>query len=182
MSRIGKNPVEIHKGVEVKIDSQKVIRIKGPKGELTQEIFPNLELEIKDNKIYIRRASDSKKVKALHGLLRALLANMMKGVTEGFERALEVRGDGYKVQMQGKELVLQVGYSHRVTFTPPPGVEIRTPTPNQIIVSGYNKQQVGNVASQIRAIKPPEPYKGKGICYIGEQIRRKAGKSSVVKK
>lgn len=162
--------------MEVKIDGN-LVTIKGPKGELKKEVHPDLKVEIEENQIVVSRPTDQKEHRALHGLSRSLLNNMAVGVTEGFQRALEINGVGYRAQKQGKKLVLSVGYSHPVEMDPPEGVEIDVPKPNQIIVKGIDKEKVGQFAAQIRAVREPEPYKGKGIKYQEERIRRKEGKA-----
>ncbi len=180
MSRIGRLPVVIPKGVEVKIEGTRVY-VKGPKGEL-QHTFPTpMSIELKEGVIEVSRPSDDRVHRSLHGMTRALIHNMVTGVSAGFEKVLEVNGVGYRAEMEGKNLVLYVGYSHPVVVEPPPGIafEVDTRT-RQIIVLGYDKQKVGQVAADIRKVRPPEPYKGKGIKYLEETIRRKAGKSGKV--
>lgn len=179
MSRIGRQPVKIPPGVEVAIEGS-TVRVKGPKGELVQSFHPDMKIERVDGAIVVRRPSDEKHHKALHGLTRALIANMVVGVTQGYEKALELRGVGYRAAKQGRALVLTVGFSHPVTVEPLPGVEIDVPAPNRIVVRGLDKQAVGEVAARIRKVKPAEPYLGKGIAYEGERIRRKAGKAGKV--
>lgn len=174
MSRIGKKPIEIPEGVEVKIESQKVI-IKGPKGELNIEIRPEIKIEVKEGKIFVSPKIETKKTKAFWGLTRALLFNMIKGVTEGYEKKLEIKGLGYKANLEGEDLILMVGFSHPVKIKMPEGIKFSVEK-NIIAVSGINKEKVGELAAQIRRVKPPEPYKGKGIRYVGEQVRRKVGK------
>ncbi len=175
MSRIGKKPIEIPKSVEVKIENDTVV-IKGPKGELSREVRPEINVEFRDEKIFVSpRKSKGKNVSAFWGLTRALLANMVKGVTDGYEKKLEMQGIGYKARLEGKTLILSVGFSHEVNFETPEGLEISVDK-KIIIVTGIDNQQVGLVAAKIRKIKPPEPYKGKGIRYLGEKVRRKAGK------
>lgn len=180
MSRIGRLPVVVPKGVEVKIQGTQV-HVKGPKGEL-QHTFPSpMKIELKGDVIEVSRPSDDRVHRSLHGMTRALIHNMVTGVSVGFEKILEVNGVGYRAEMEGKDLVLYVGYSHPVRITPPQGitfdVDSRT---RQIKVQGFDKQQVGQVAADIRKVRPPEPYKGKGIKYLEETIRRKAGKSGKV--
>lgn len=179
MSRIGRQPVKIPAGVEVAVEGS-TVRVKGPKGELVQTFHPDMRIEKVDGAIVVRRPSDEKHHKALHGLTRALIANMVVGVTKGYEKALELRGVGYRAAKQGKTLVLTVGFSHPVEVEPLPGVEIDVPAPNRIVVRGIDKQAVGETAARIRKVKPAEPYLGKGIAYEGEQIRRKAGKAGKV--
>ncbi len=181
LSRIGRKPVPIVQGVTAeKTDS--TLRIKGPKGELSIVIHPNVTVEIKDDQISVMRRDDQKENKALHGLTRALISNMTAGVTEGFKKKLEIIGVGYRAEMRGKKLHLQLGYSHPILFAPPPGITIEAPTLTNITISGIDKQLVGQVAAKIRSFRPPEPYKGKGIRYEGEYIRRKAGKAAATVK
>ena len=174
MSRIGKNPIEIPQGVEVKIDGS-TVTVKGPKGTLTETFLDVVTIKQEGNQIVVTRKDDS--VKNIHGLTRTLVANMVKGVTEGFEKALEINGIGYKAQKQGNKLVLTIGFSHPVEVEEPEGITIDVPTPNNIVVKGIDKQLVGQVATNIRNYKRPEPYKGKGIKYADERIRRKEGKA-----
>lgn len=176
MSRIGRMPVEVPAGVDIKIADQ-VITVKGPKGTLTQNIHPNIIIEKEGNTLLVKRPNDEKQNRALHGLTRALVANMVTGVTTGFEKALEIVGVGYRAQKQGKKLVLTLGYSHPVEMEEPAGITFDVPSQNSIIVKGANKQVVGEIAAQIREKRPPEPYKGKGIKYVGEVIVRKEGKT-----
>lgn len=176
MSRIGKKPIEIPAGVTVTLDGNKVT-VKGPKGELTNTFHQDLAISIEDNIINVSRPSDSKEHRSIHGTTRSLIANMVEGVSKGYEKTLELVGVGYRAQKQGKKLVLNVGYSHPVEFDPEDGLEIEVPANTKIIVKGYNKEKVGALASDIRAVRPPEPYKGKGIRYEGEAVRRKEGKT-----
>ena len=176
MSRIGRMPVVMPQGVEVTIDGS-FVKVKGPKGELSRSTHPEIELVKEDSQIIVKRPTDQKKHRALHGLTRALLNNMVVGVTEGFSKKLELNGVGYRAAKQGKKLVLTVGYSHPVEIEPAEGLEIEVPAPNQIIVSGIDKEKVGALAANIREVRPPEPYKGKGIKYADERIRRKEGKT-----
>lgn len=176
MSRIGRLPVRIPAGVTVTINGN-VVSVKGPKGELTNEFHPTMKIEQVDNTIVVKRQSDEKSQKALHGLTRSLIANMVEGVTNGYSRNLEIVGVGYRASKQGSKLVLNVGYSHPVEIEPAPGIEIEVPAPTRITVKGVDKQRVGEVAAKIREVRPPEPYLGKGIRYEGEHIRRKAGKA-----
>ena len=180
MSRIGRLPVEVPGSVEVKIKGTNV-RIKGPKGEL-QHTFPaSMDIEFKDNQIEVKRPSDERTHRALHGMTRALINNMVIGVSTGFEKILEINGVGYRAELNGKDLVLNVGYSHPVIIEPPQGIEFDVDMKvRQIKVMGYDKQVVGHVAANIRKVRPPEPYKGKGIKYLDEKIRRKAGKAGKV--
>lgn len=177
MSRIGKQPIEILKGVEVKIDNG-FIYVKGPKGELSHKFDDNLDLEIKDKFVFVKPKKFLKNTKALWGTTRMLIFNMIKGVSEGFEKKLEIKGIGHKASLSGDKLILTVGYSHPIEINPPSGITFSVEK-NIITVFGIDKQLVGQVASQIREIKPPEPYKGKGIRYLNEQVRRKAGKKAV---
>lgn len=181
MSRIGKMPVEIPDGVEVTIQDH-TIKVKGPKGELTRKIHEAIQVRVEDGQIVVTRSSDEKFHKSLHGLTRTLIANMVEGVTKGYERTLEIRGVGYRASKQGNKLVLNVGYSHPVEVEAPPGIEFEVPQPTQIIVRGIDKELVGEVAANVRAVRRPEPYLGKGIMYAGERIIRKAGKAGKVSK
>ncbi|MEE1126134.1 MAG: 50S ribosomal protein L6 [Acutalibacteraceae bacterium] len=186
LSRIGRKPINIPAGVDVKFDNG-VLTVKGPKGTLTQKIHPNMIVEIAADAVEIKVPDDKspkaiKQNRALHGLTRSLVANMVTGVTEGYQKKLEVKGVGYRVQKKGKELVMNLGYSHQVIFTDTADVTIEAPDPNTIIVSGADKQKVGQMAAEIREKRPPEPYKGKGIKYADEVIRRKEGKAGKGKK
>ena len=176
MSRIGKKPIAIPAGVDVKIDGAKVT-VKGPKGELSNTFNADINVAIEGNEIIVTRPSDVKEHRALHGLTRTLIANMVEGVTNGYTKELEVNGVGYRVQKQGKNLVMNLGYSHQVIMEEIDGITIDVPNPNLIVVSGPDKQKVGQFAAEIREKRPPEPYKGKGIKYAGEYIRRKEGKA-----
>ncbi|MDT3697682.1 MAG: 50S ribosomal protein L6 [Ignavibacterium sp.] len=177
MSRIGKKIIEIPKGVTVTIDGS-IVKIKGPKGELQRAIHPNMKLELKDSNLEVKRPDDQKTNKALHGLTRALVQNMIIGVTSGYKKVLDIVGVGYRVELKGTNLLLNMGYSHPIYFMPPAEIKIETPTQTQIVISGIDKQLVGQVAAKLRSIRKPEPYKGKGIKYSGEQILRKAGKTA----
>jgi large subunit ribosomal protein L6 len=177
MSRVGRKPIPIPKGVRVE-KSNGVIKVSGPKGELTAQVHPRIEVEISSDQILVKRKSDARIDKALHGLWRALINNMIVGVTEGYTKKLEIVGIGYRAELKGKALVLYLGYSHPIIFIPPDGVKIEVPQPTNIVVSGIDKQLVGQVAAKIRSFRPPEPYKGKGIRYEGEVIRMKAGKAA----
>ena len=177
MSRVGKNPIGIPEGVEVKI-SKSAVEVTGPKGNLSENVNPDMKLEIKDGELTVSRPNDSKYYKSLHGLYRSLLNNMVEGVTNGFEKKLEIVGVGYKAEMSNDRLNLQLGYSHAIVFQPPEGVEILVADPTNISVRGIDKHLVGQVAAKIRSFRPPEPYKGKGIKYVDEFIRRKAGKTA----
>lgn len=177
MSRIGKKPVAIPAGVEVKLDGNH-ISVKGPKGELALDFNPEISVEIKEGEIIVSRPSDNKTHRSLHGLTRTLISNMVTGVTEGYSKTLEVNGVGYRAQKQGKNLVMNLGYSHQVIVPEVDGITVDVPSANQIIVSGADKQLVGQFAAEVRAKRPPEPYKGKGIKYADEHIRRKEGKAA----
>lgn len=177
MSRIGKKLIEIPKGVTVVLDGN-VVKVKGPKGELQKTIHPNIKVEMKDSEIELKRSDDLKMNRALHGLSRALINNMILGVSQEFKKTLDIVGVGYKVELKGSNLLLNIGYSHPIYFLPPAGIKLEAPTPTQIVISGIDKQLVGQVAAKIRAIRKPEPYKGKGIKYSNEQILRKAGKTA----
>lgn len=176
MSRIGYKSVELPAGVEVKQDGN-VVTVKGPKGELTREFSDLIKINVEGNVVTFERSSDDNKSKSLHGTTRANFHNMVVGVSEGFKKELELRGVGYRAQMQGKKLVLNVGYSHPVEFEEEDGITYETPSATSIIVSGINKEEVGDCAARIRAARAPEPYKGKGIRYVGEFVRRKEGKT-----
>ena len=178
MSRIGKLPITIPEGVTVEYKDG-LVKVKGPKGELQFKHHPDMIVEIKDKEIIIKRPSDKKFHRALHGTTRQIINNMIIGVKDGFKKELEVNGTGYRARMEGKNLVLQVGFSHDVVMTPPEGITVKVEGQNKIIVEGIDKQKVGQFAANIRAVRPPEPYKGKGIKYVGEHIRRKAGKAGV---
>lgn len=177
MSRIGKQPVALPKGVEVAVDGANV-RVKGPKGELSFDVHPDMAVAVEDGEIKVTRPSDQAKHKALHGLTRSLVSNMVEGVTSGFTRTLEIVGVGYRAEKKGNALGLSLGFSHPVQFDPPAGISIEVPNPTTVVVQGADKQMVGQVAAVIRGFRPPEPYKGKGIRYQGEQVRRKAGKTA----
>ena len=176
MTRIGRQPIAVPAGVDVKIDGS-TVTVKGPKGELTRTVHNNMQVAMEDGAIVVTRPDDSNLNKSLHGLTRTLLHNMVVGVTEGFKKELEVNGVGYRVAKQGKELVMNIGYSHQVFVPEIDGITIDVPAPNKIIVSGPDKQKVGQFAAEIREKRPPEPYKGKGIKYADEHIRRKEGKA-----
>lgn len=177
MSRIGRLPVQIPSGVTVEFKDS-VLFVRGPKGEISQPIHPDMRVIVDSNMIRVERASDDKYHKALYGLTRSLIQNMVTGVTVGFEEKLEIIGVGYRAEVKSRTLVLQLGYSHPIYFIPPEGISIETPTPNNITVKGINKQLVGQVATKIRSFRPPEPYKGKGIRLEGEYVRKKAGKTT----
>ena len=176
MSRIGKKPIQIPEDVEVKIEGQKVI-IKGPKGELSREVRPEIKVEVKEGKIFVSPQLETKKTKAFWGLIRALLANMIKGVKEGYEKKLQIEGIGFRASLEGENLLLNVGFSHPVKINVPPGIKFSIEK-NIITVSGRDKESVGQIAAIIRKVKPPEPYKGKGIRYLGEVLRKKVGKKA----
>ena len=177
MSRIGRKPVPIPNNVEVAVDGT-TVKVKGPKGELTRTFVPSMTIKVEDGSVLIERPSDDKTDRALHGLTRALIANMVLGVTEGFRKTLEIVGVGYRAEKKGKNLVVNVGYSHPVEYPEPAGITFTTPQPTVIVIEGIDKQKVGQVAAELREFRPPEPYKGKGIRYQGEQVRRKAGKTA----
>jgi large subunit ribosomal protein L6 len=175
MSRIGKKPIEVPDGVSVDVGASEV-KVKGPKGELTQTVSPEMKIERENGTVTVERPTDRGEHRSLHGLTRSLIANMIEGVTQGFERRLEIQGVGYRAKLSGKALELALGYSHPVSVTPPDGIEFEVPQPTEIVVRGIDKQKVGEVAANIRKQRPPEPYKGKGIRYQGEYVRRKVGK------
>ena len=177
MSRIGRAPVAIPAGVEVNVADNNVVTVKGPKGTLTQQFNENLTITVEGNVITVARPNDLKENRALHGLTRSLINNMVVGVTEGFKKTLEVNGVGYRVALEGNKLVMNLGYSHQVIMEAPAGITVEVPNPNQIIISGYDKQLVGQFAANVREKRRPEPYKGKGIKYSTEHIRRKEGKA-----
>ncbi len=176
MSRIGRKPIAIPAGVDVKINGSEVT-VKGPKGTLTQSFNERITVKVEGSEILVTRPSDDKEDRALHGLTRTLVSNMVIGVTEGFKKELEVNGVGYRVQKQGKNLVMNLGFSHQVIMPEIDGITIDVPNPNAIVISGADKQMVGQFAAEVREKRPPEPYKGKGIKYAGEHIRRKEGKA-----
>lgn len=176
MSRIGRKPIVLPKGVEVKIEGSEVM-VKGSKGSMSFGIMPDIEVTLDDGQIKVARANDLKNVRAAHGMTRAILNNMIVGVNQGFEKVLEIIGVGYRAQMQGKNLVLSLGFSHPVEVVPPEGIELAVDGPTKVIVRGIDKQLVGQIAANIRGYRPPEPYKGKGIRYAGEFVIRKAGKA-----
>lgn len=177
MSRIGRMPIDVPAGVTVTVGTDNLVSVKGPKGTLSEKIHGDITVTQDGTVLSITRPSDSKEHRALHGLSRALIANMVKGVTDGFSKQLEINGVGYRAALQGTQLVLGLGYSHNVVFDQPDGITFEVPNANTIIVSGPSKQQVGQIASEIRKKRPPEPYLGKGVKYADERIRRKAGKS-----
>lgn len=177
MSRIGKMPIAIPKGVDAKQEANNVITVKGPKGTLTRQLHKDIIIKIKDGEISVERPSEEKAHKSLHGLTRTLVSNMVVGVTDGFEKVLEINGVGYRAQKQGKKLILTLGYSHPVEMEEPQGITVEVPAPNRVIVKGIDKQAVGEFAAKVRFKREPEPYKGKGIKYDYEVIRRKEGKA-----
>ncbi len=176
MSRIGKLPIAIPAGVEVAVNGKEVT-VKGPKGAMTRTVVDPIDVEVKDNEVVVTRHDDEAQNRAYHGLTRALINNMVIGVSKGFEKKLEIIGVGYRAQMQGNKLVLNVGKSHPVEYTAPEGIQIEVPAPTKITLTGYDKERLGVFAAELRAVRPPEPYKGKGIRYEGEYVRRKAGKT-----
>jgi large subunit ribosomal protein L6 len=176
VSRIGRKPISLPPGVEIKIEDN-IITVKGPKGVLSQAIPEDISINQQENELLVTRPSDAKRHRAMHGLARALVANMVTGVTTGFEKKLEMVGVGYRAQLQGNKLVINIGFSHPVEVDPPQGIEFEVPAVTKITVKGIDKQLVGNTAADIRAIRKPEPYKGKGLRYENEAVRRKAGKT-----
>lgn len=177
MSRVGRKPISIVKGVTVSQKDGKVV-VKGPKGELSATVHPEITVEIKPTEVHVSRHADDGAHRALHGLWRALIQNMINGVTTGYSQKLEIVGVGYRAEMKGKKLQLMLGYSHPILFGPPEGVNIEAPTQTSVMITGIDKQLVGLVAAKIRSFRPPEPYKGKGVKYEGEYVRRKAGKAA----
>ncbi len=178
MSRIGKYPVPIPDGVTVSVDDERTVTVKGPKGELSRTMPEGVTVDVEDGEVAVRRVDDSRMARERHGLVRSLVANMVLGVTEGYEKALELVGVGYRAASRGRDIELQVGFSHPVVFNAPEGIDFEVPAPNRIVVRGIDKVLVGQTAANIRKVREPEPYKGKGIRYEGEQIRRKAGKAA----
>ncbi|ALF53147.1 50S ribosomal protein L6 [Nostoc piscinale CENA21] len=176
MSRIGKRPITIPSKVQVTIDGTKVV-VKGPKGELSRDLPVQVTVNQEGETLQVVRKDDSRTSRQMHGLSRTLVANMVEGVSQGFQRRLEIQGVGYRAQVQGRNLVLNMGFSHQVHIEPPDGIQFAVENNTNVIVSGYDKEVVGNTAAKIRAVRPPEPYKGKGIRYAGEVVRRKAGKT-----
>jgi large subunit ribosomal protein L6 len=174
-------PIAVPAGVQVTITPENEVTVKGPKGTLTQKLHPNMILEQENGVIHVKRPNDLKENRSLHGLTRTLLNNMVVGVTQGFKKELEVNGVGYRAQKQGNQIVMNLGYSHQVIMDEVPGITLDVPAPNRIVVNGCDKQQVGQFAAEIRKCRPPEPYKGKGIKYADEVIRRKVGKTGVKK-
>jgi large subunit ribosomal protein L6 len=175
MSRIGRQPIAVPDGVEVQIATDQVT-VKGPKGELAQDVVSDMKVELADGTVTVERPTDRGDHRALHGLTRSLIFNMVQGVTEGYEKRLEIQGVGYRAQLRGNSLELSLGFSHSISVQAPEGIEFEVPQPTEIIVRGIDKQKVGQVAADIRKRRPPEPYKGKGVRYAGEQVTRKVGK------
>ena len=177
MSRIGKQPIDIPGGVDIKMDGNHIV-VKGPKAQLELDAHPEMVVKIEDNVIAVERPSDQPNHRALHGLTRSLIANMIEGVTEGFQRTLEIQGVGYRAEKSGGGITLHLGYSHTISYKAPQGVEIELPNQTTVVIQGADKQAVGHAAAVIRGFRPPEPYKGKGVRYQGEHVRRKAGKTA----
>ena len=177
MSRIGREPITVPAGVEVKVDGNNHVTVKGPKGTVERTIVPQMKIEQKDGVITVTRPDDEKQSRSLHGLTRTLVNDMVEGVTKGFSKTLEVNGVGYRAAKEGNKLILNIGYSHTVDIPEIDGITIDVPNPNTIVINGIDKQQVGQFAADVRAKRPPEPYKGKGIKYAGEYVRRKVGKT-----
>lgn len=177
MSRIGLKPINLPSGVEIKINDENFVEVKGPKGQLSEQVSPEMAITIEDGVLNVSRPSETKKHKSLHGLTRTLISNMIVGVTEGYSKTLDIVGTGYRAAKNGNKLVLTLGYSHPIELEDPSGIEVEVPAQNKIIVKGINKQQVGNYAAKIRDYRKPEPYKGKGVKYSDEVIRRKVGKT-----
>jgi large subunit ribosomal protein L6 len=177
MSRIGLKPIDLPKGIEINVTEDNLVEVKGPKGQLTEQINPELKINMEDGVLTVGRPTESKKHKSLHGLTRTLISNMIVGVTEGYSKTLEIEGTGYRAAKNGNKLNLTLGYSHPIELEDPQGIEVEVPATNRIIVKGINKQQVGNYAAIIRDYRKPEPYKGKGVRYAGEFVRRKVGKT-----
>lgn len=177
MSRIGKLPVTIPSGVNVRLEGQ-TLSVKGPRGELSLDLHPDMIVEVEGGELQVRRPTDERNHRALHGLTRALVANMVQGVSAGFQKTLEIVGVGYRAEKRGQDLVLSLGFSHPVHVSAPQGITLEVPNPTTVVVQGADKAMVGQVAADIRGYRPPEPYKGKGVRYQGEQVRRKAGKAA----
>jgi large subunit ribosomal protein L6 len=180
MSRIGKLPVTIAKGVDVAVDGS-TVKVKGPKGELSREFPQGVSFEVADGSVSVQRANDEKQTRAIHGLSRSLLANMVTGVSDGFTKTLELQGVGYRATQAGEKVTLAVGFSHPVEIAPPPGIQLEVEGNTKLHIRGIDKELVGQVAANIRKVRKPEPYKGKGIRYLGERVRRKAGKAGKAK-
>ncbi len=178
MSRIGQLPVPVPAGVDVKIGDRNAVEVKGPKGTLARELPRTMTIATTNGVIEVTRPNDERDQRALHGLTRQLIANMVTGVTDGFEKGLEIRGTGYRASLQGRSLDLQLGFSHPRVITPPEGVDIQVPDPTHIVVQGIDKEAVGQVAAEVRAVRPADPYKGKGVRYEGEYVRQKPGKTA----
>ncbi|TET99020.1 MAG: 50S ribosomal protein L6 [Dehalococcoidia bacterium] len=176
MSRVGKVPIAVPNGVEVRMEGA-CITVKGPKGELSRDLNPDMKINLSDGVLTVERPSDHPRHRSAHGLTRTLIQNMITGVSEGFTKALELQGVGYRAQIQGRNLVLAVGYSRTVEVAPPPGIEFEVEGTSRVTVKGSSKEDVGQAAADVRKVRPPEPYKGKGIRYVGEYVRRKAGKA-----
>ena len=181
MSRIGRAPITVPAGVEVKVTDGNHITVKGPKGTIERDLVPSIKVEQDGNVLHVTRPNDSKENRSLHGLTRTLVDNMVVGVTKGFEKKLEINGVGYRAAKEGNELVMNLGYSHQVKMAEIDGITIDAPSPNKVVISGPDKQKVGQFAAEVREKRPPEPYKGKGIKYVDEVIRRKVGKTGVKK-
>ncbi len=181
MSRIGRAPISIPAGVEIKLEDNNIVTVKGPKGTLTRQFKPSMAITMEEGVLHVARPNDAKENRALHGLTRTLLHNMVVGVTDGFKKELDVNGVGYRVAKEGSKLVMNLGYSHQVVMEEIEGITIEVPSPNKIVIHGCDKQQVGQFAAEVREKRPPEPYKGKGIKYTDEVIRRKAGKTGAKK-
>jgi large subunit ribosomal protein L6 len=180
VSRIGRQPIDVPDKVQVQVEGNRV-EVKGPRGELVREFHPDMQIALQDSQLMVNRPTDQREHRALHGLTRALLANMVTGVTEGFRKQLEIQGVGYRAEMAGKNLVMHLGYSHPIEVEPPDGVVFNLDTRTKVItVEGADKEIVGQLAANIRGLRPPEPYKGKGVRYLGERIRRKAGKAGKI--
>ena len=177
MSRIGRMPITVPAGVEVKVSETNFVTVKGPKGELSKQLSPKMSISVDGAVITVTRPNDEKENRSLHGLTRTLLSNMVTGVNEGYKKELDVNGVGYRVAKEGEKLVMNLGFSHPVNMDPPAGVSVEVPSPNKIVVIGCDKQAVGQFAAEVREKRPPEPYKGKGIKYVDEVIRRKVGKT-----
>ena len=177
MSRIGRKPITIPAGVEIKVDSDNTITVKGPKGSLTKTFHPDMAITIEGAEILVTRPDDEKEHRALHGLTRTLIANMVEGVTNGYSKELEIKGVGYRAQLQGTTLNMNLGYSHPVIMEPIDGITIEVPAQNRVVISGIDKQLVGHFAANVRFKRPPEPYKGAGIRYVGEVVKHKEGKA-----
>jgi len=177
LSRIGKQPIAIPDGVSVEV-GEGLVTVKGPGGELSQRVVRDMRVIVDGGEVRVERPSDERDHRSLHGLTRSLIANMVEGVTKGYEKRLEIQGVGYRAALKGSELELQVGFSHPVTMSPPAGIEFEVPAPNRIVIKGIDKQLVGEIAANVRKVRKPEPYKGKGIRYEGEYVRKKAGKAA----